>query len=106
MRRFKPLFYKFNTSLQKTTTCIGLHVEQISFVNIQYLYFFSVLDVAFAARFLCYFQKLQLLVIKKIEIIFSARICIFMSSKSMPQIFKILFQTGDINNFVFFGVFL
>ena len=28
-----------------------------------------------------------------------------MSSKSVSQIFKILFQTGDINNFVFRGVF-
>ena len=29
-----------------------------------------------------------------------------MSSKSMSQIFKILFQTGDINTFVLRGVFL
>ena len=28
-----------------------------------------------------------------------------MSSKSVPQIFKILFQTGDINFFVLRGVF-
>ena len=28
-----------------------------------------------------------------------------MSSKSMPQIFKILFQTGNINLFVLRGVF-
>ena len=31
---------------------------------------------------------------------------ISMSSKSVCQIFKILFQTGDINIFVFHGVFL
>ena len=30
----------------------------------------------------------------------------FMSSKSVSQIFKILFQTGDINTFVLRGVFL
>ena len=30
---------------------------------------------------------------------------IFMSSKSVSQIFKILFQTGDINIFVLRGVF-
>ena len=29
-----------------------------------------------------------------------------MSSKSVSQIFKILFQTGDINTFVLRGVFL
>ena len=28
-----------------------------------------------------------------------------MSSKNVPQIFKILFQTGDSNIFVLFGVF-
>ena len=31
---------------------------------------------------------------------------LFMSSKTMSQIFKILFQTGDINIFVLRGVFL
>ena len=30
---------------------------------------------------------------------------IFMSSESVSQIFEILFQTGDINNFVLRGVF-
>ena len=30
---------------------------------------------------------------------------IFMSSESLSQIFEILFQTGDINNFVLRGVF-
>ena len=34
---------------------------------------------------------------------YSTSIC--MSSKSVSQIFKILFQTGDINIFVLFGVF-
>ena len=34
MRRFKWLFYKVNTFLQKTTTCIGLQAEQIFSVNI------------------------------------------------------------------------
>ena len=35
-------------------------------------FFFLILDVAFAIFFLCYFQNLQLLVIKKFEIIFAA----------------------------------
>ena len=34
VRKFESLFYKINTCLQKTTTCIGLHVQQIFSVNI------------------------------------------------------------------------
>ena len=48
----------------------------------------NILDVAFGVPFLCYFQKLQLLVVKKLF-----------------QIFKILFQIDDIYIFVFRGVF-
>ena len=64
VRKFESLFYKINTCLQKTTTCIGLQAEQIFSVNIWYTYF-SILGVAFAVSFLCYFQKLQLLVVRK-----------------------------------------
>ena len=64
MRKFESLFYKTNTTnTKKTTTCIGLQAEQIFSVNILYTYF-SILGVAFAVSFLCYFQKLQLLVVK------------------------------------------
>ena len=55
---------------KKTTTCIGLQAQQIFSVNILYTYF-SILGVAFAVSFLCYFQKLQLLVVK----IFWANFC-------------------------------
>ena len=34
VRKFESLFYKINTSLQKTTTCFGLRAEQMFFVNI------------------------------------------------------------------------
>ena len=34
VREFEWLFYKINTFLQKTTTCIGLEAEQIFSVNI------------------------------------------------------------------------
>ena len=34
VRKFESFFYKINTCLQKTTTCIGLRVEQIFSVNI------------------------------------------------------------------------
>ena len=34
VRKCESLFYKINTFLQKTTTCIGLQAEQIFSVNI------------------------------------------------------------------------
>ena len=46
--------------------------------------------------------------VKKIWIIFAALYSgtpTYVSSKSVSQIFKILFQTGDINIFVFRGAF-
>ena len=64
VRKFESLFYKINTCLQKATTCIGLRAEQIFSFNISYTYF-SILGVTFTVPFLCYFQKLQLLVGKK-----------------------------------------
>ena len=70
-RKFQSLFYKTDTCLQKTTTCIGLQTKSIFSVNIYHTYF-SILGVTFAVPFLCYFQKLQFLVEKKIEITFVA----------------------------------
>ena len=62
VRKFESLFFKLNTCLQKPATCIGLRAEQI-YINI---YFFSILGVAFTVPFLCYFQKLQLPVVKEV----------------------------------------
>ena len=103
VRKFGSFFYKIKTCLQKPTTCIGLQADKALSVNIQDTYF-SILGVAFAVSFLCYFQKLQLIVVKKLSI-FIALYFIFMSSKSVPQIFKILLQTWDTNIFVLGGVF-
>ena len=64
VRKLESLFYKVNKCLQKATTCIGLRAEQIFSLNIWYTYF-SILGVAFTIPFLCYFQKFQLLVVKK-----------------------------------------
>ena len=49
----------------KTTTCIRLQTWQIFSVNIWYTYF-SILGMALAVPFLCYFQKLQHLVVKEL----------------------------------------
>ena len=62
VREFESLFYKINTFLQKTITGIRLRAKRIFLVNIKYTYF-SILFLAFAAPFLCYFQRL--LVVKK-----------------------------------------
>ena len=94
VRKFESLFYKINTFLQKTTSYFGLRVEKIFSVN-TYTYF-SILGVPFTDPCLCYFKKLQVLL---------DCTSIFISSKSVSQIFKILFQTGDINFFVRRGFF-
>ena len=93
VRKFELLFYKINTCLQKTTTCIRLRAGQIFSVNIQNIYF-SILDVAFAVPFLCYFQKFQF-VVRNFELIFAA-LYFYVYELSVSQTFKILFQTGDI----------
>ena len=103
VRKFEWLFYKVNTFLQKTTTCIGLQAEQIFSVNISYI--FSILGVAFVVPFPCYFQKLQLFVVKKFWSDFCWIVFPFVWSQKMSQIFKISFQTRDINIFVLSGVF-
>ena len=56
-------------------------------------------------HFLCYFQKFQFLVTKKFEMIFAALYFYLNELKSVFQIFKISFQTGDIDIFVIRGVF-
>ena len=105
VRKFELLLCKINTFLQKTTTCIGLQVEQIFAVNREYTYF-SILGVVFAVPFLCIFPKaLASCSKKKLKMFLLHCTSICMSSKSMSQIFKILFQTGNIKIFVFCAVF-
>ena len=65
VRKFEPLFYKINKFLEKTNACVRLQAEQIFSINIFWMHIFSILGVAFAIPFPCYFQKLQLLVVKK-----------------------------------------
>ena len=91
----ESLFYKINTCLQKTTTCIGLRPEHIFSVNFQYIYFFNS-GLGFYRSFLCY---LQLLIIKRFwNSFFLHCTSIGMTSNSMTQIFKILFQTGALQS--------
>ena len=70
VRKFGSLFYKINTLLQKARQIVAR--ANILFKHIINI-FFPILGVLFAVSFWCYFQKLQLLLIKKkIEIIFDA----------------------------------
>ena len=69
---------------------VSLDCRQNKFICKYIPHIFSILGVTFAVSFLCYFLH-------------CTSICT--SSKSMSQIFKILFQTGDINIFDLRGVF-
>ena len=56
----------------------------------------------FCSSFPIYFQKLHLLVVKKF---FCCILLLYLWAQKVFQIFKILFQSGDINIFVYRGVF-
>ena len=95
------LLYRVNTCLRKTTTCNGLRAEQIFSVNI-YTYV-SILGVAFTLPFICYFQKLKLLDIKKSEIIFAALYFYIYELKKCLRFLKSYFNLEIL--FLFFVVF-
>ena len=59
------------------------------------------LGVAFAVPFPCYFQKLQLLLVKNFEIFFVALYVYLFELKNCVSNYV---QTGDINIFVLHGI--
>ena len=71
-----------------------------------YIYIYIYIQFwAWLLRFLfCYFQKLQLFVMTKFEIMFAALYFYFYELECVSQIIKILFQTGNINIFLPHGV--
>ena len=93
VRKFELLFYKINTRLQKTTLDCGQNKYPLWIFNInKHIFHF------WAVPFLCYFQKLQLLVIKKFWNNFCCFVILFLWAQKMCLRFlKILFQTGNIN---------
>ena len=107
VRKFESLFYKIHiskTRLQKTTTCLGLRVEQIFSLNIQYIYIF-IFGCGFCGSFSMLFPEGPGSCDKEILRNFLLHsTSISMSSKGLSQIFKILFQTGYVNIFVLRGV--
>ena len=83
---------------------LALDCRQIKFsLWIYNIHIFSILGVAFAVSFLCYFQRHQLLV-EKINNFCCIVLLFVWAQKIISQIFNILFQTGDINIFVLRGV--
>ena len=82
VRKFESLFRKISKCLQKTTSCIGLRLEQIFSVNTN-IHVFSILRLAFAILLLCYFQKLQLLVEKNIWTDFGCILLLFVWSQKV-----------------------
>ena len=103
MKKIELLFYKIDIFLQKTTTCITFHAKHIFSGSI---YFFS-FGRDFCGLFSMLFPKVRASSGKKIinfcSLLYCTSTC--MSSKTVPQIFKVFFQTGDFNIFVLFGVF-
>ena len=105
VRKFESLFYKINTFLQKITTYIGLQADQTFSVNMKHTHFFNFWS-GFRGFFPMLFPKASAFCNKKFLkyfLLHGTSIC--MSSTIVSQIFKILFQTGDINIFVLRCVF-
>ena len=94
----------FSTRLIHACKNYHLRAEQIFLVNKWYTYF-SILGAAIAVPFLYYFQKLQLLVVNNFWTNFCCIVLLYLWAQKVSQIFKILFQTRDINIFGLHGVF-
>ena len=72
-RKFECLFYKINTCLQKTTTC-----RQTNVLSKFIIYMFC-----FCVPLLCYFQKYQLLVVKKFWTNFCCIVLLYLWAQKM-----------------------
>ena len=103
MRKFELLFYKINTCLPKPTTCIGLQAEQMFSVNTKYPYF-SILSVAFVVPLLSYFQKPQLLAVKRFWTNFCCIVLLYLWAQKVCLKFLKSFFRLQILIFLFFVV--
>ena len=90
--------------MQKTTTCIGLWAEQIFSVNIWYICFFQS-GCGFCVPVPYYFQKLQLVVVKKFWNSFCCIILVFVwAQKVFLRFLKAYFKL-EILIYLFFVVY-
>ena len=94
VRKFESLFHEINRCLQKTTTYIGLLAEQNILCKYLIHIFFQFWAWLFlAVPFLCYFQKLQLLLIKKFWKIFCCTFLLFVwAQKACLRFLKSYFR--------------
>ena len=93
---------KFNTCLEKK---LPLAMDCRQSKHSQIIYIFFNFGCGFCGFFPILFPKAPASFWKKNWTNYYALYSIFMSSKSVFQIFKIIFQTGDINIFDLLGVF-
>ena len=106
VRKFESLIYKI---LHIFTKKYHLHWiagrANIICKYIIYILFHSILGMTFTIPFLLFFKALASYGKKTLKqfLLYCTSICL--TSKSVSQIFEILFQTGDINIFVLRGVF-
>ena len=104
-RKFESLFYKINTCLEKNYHLYWI-VRRATILSKYITYIFFNFGRRFSRFFPMLFPKAPAFYWSKILNYFLLHCTsIFMSSKSVSQIFKILFQTGDINIFVLHSVF-
>ena len=103
VKKFELFFYKINACLQKTMFCVGLRVEQIFSVSIQYTYL-SNLEVTLAVPFLCYFQKFQLLAVKEIWPCFCSIVLLYLWAQKMCLKFLKSYLRLEILMFLSFAV--
>ena len=106
VRKFESFFYKIN--MKKTTKNYHLHwvAGRGNILSNYIIYIFFNFGRGFCGSVPMLFPKAPASCCKEILNLFLLYCTsIFMNSKSVSQIFKILFQTRDINIFVFRGIF-
>ena len=96
VRKFDSLFYKIDTCLQRTTTSNGLKSKQIFSVNIWCIFFNF--GRGFCDSFSMLFPQVSAFCDTKNWNKFWCIVLLFACAQKVSQIFKILFQKGDIKN--------
>ena len=96
VRKFDSLFYKIDTCLQRTTTSNGLKSKQIFSVNIWCIFFNF--GRGFCGSFSMLFPQVSAFCDTKNWNKFWCIVLLFACAQKVSQIFKILFQKGDIKN--------
>ena len=92
--KLRAFFNISPTSPLSTYVYVYVYIYIYIYIHI-YIYIYFKFGREFCGFFLCHFQKLQLLVRKKLELNFAALYSYFYQLKKVSRIFEILFQTGD-----------